>query len=163
MRTRARIPARCAPKRLKLLPVKSNGRPTDPRTQTGSVLVEIEEPAATPPNGTGSSIPTQAFLSSADKAGVPELSIPRSPCPAAEAAAVVSVPAPAETGTARQGGAGLNGESDAYGVGGGGSARRQVRARTIRKGTSWYEINLLGDVFAGAGGVDPCGGVDACN
>lgn len=93
--------------------------------------MEIEEPAATT-DDTGSSTPTQAFLSSADKAGVPELSIPRSPCPAAEAAAVVSVPAPAKIGTASQGGAGLNGESDARGVGGGGPpARRQVRATMI--------------------------------
>lgn len=98
-------------------------------TQTGSVLVEIEEPAGTTDDA-GRSTPTQAFLSSADKAGVPELSIPRSPCPAEAAAAVVLVPAcaSAEMETAKKGGAGLNGESDVHGhgVGGGRAVRRQV-------------------------------------
>lgn len=101
-------------------------------TQTGSILVEIEEPVD-PADGTGSSsstsAPRQAFLSSADRAGVPELSIPRSPCPAEEAAAVVSVSAPAsaDVETARQGvGVRLNGESDGRGAVGGGPARRQV-------------------------------------
>lgn len=87
--------------------------------------MEIEELAA-PDDDAGSSMPTQAFLSSTDKAGVPKLSIPRSPCRKAEAAAVVTVPPCDETETAGQGGARLNGESNVRDVAGGGSARRQV-------------------------------------
>lgn len=86
--------------------------------------MEIEEPAP-PADDAGSSASTSAFLS-ADKPGVPELSVPRSPCPAAEEAAVVLVQASAGTEMARQGGSGLNGKSEGLGVGGGGSARRQV-------------------------------------
>ena len=108
-----------------------DGRPTR-ITQTGSVLVEIEEPppaaAAADDDDAGASGPTQAFLSSADKAGVPELSIPRSPRPAADAAAVASVPASAS--------AALNGESGARGLERGRTARRQVSDDHLERGGS---------------------------
>lgn len=95
--------------------------------------MEIEEPAAPADDAGGSTrirtrAPTQPFLSSANKAGVPELSIPRSPYPVAEAAAVAlaAVPPSTDIGTATHGGAGLNGEWYVRGVEGDGSARRQV-------------------------------------
>ncbi len=104
--------------------------------KTGSVLVEIEEPAAGAADGGGSSMPAQAFLSSeAGGDGEPEFSVPRSSWPAeAEAAAVaaaaaVSVPAPAGVLGPGQGGEVLNGGAGGAGdVGTGvdGSARRQV-------------------------------------
>eukprot|EP00903_Cladosiphon_okamuranus_P006580 g6428.t1 len=120
--------------------------------QTGSVLVEIEEPPATT-NDAGGSPPVQAFLSSADKTGVPELSIPRS---AKEAAAMVSVPASAsaEIGLARKGEAGLDGESDVHGhgVGGGRAARRQVLATpAVRRLCREMSIDLSIEPISGTG------------
>lgn len=120
--------------------------PHKPKTcshKTGSVLVEIEESATA--SDTGSSTPKQDFLSSTDKAGVPEMSIAPSPCPpasepASTPAAAVSYPVPAGMATTPgQGGCAeaLGGGGGGEGGGGGGERTGSVR----REGSGRLQVS----------------------
>ncbi|CAM9326563.1 unnamed protein product [Scytosiphon promiscuus] len=94
--------------------------------QTGSVLVDIEEAAASDAGSTPA--PKQPFLYSAEDEGVPELSVPRSPCPApAAAASAASAEAAVETPISEAGTTTDQGREFVGGAGvrGGGSRRNQ--------------------------------------
>lgn len=100
-------------------------------TQTGDVLVDIEE--AIDGRSDGSSIPSQAVLSSADENGVPKLSIPPLSAPAPS-------PAPPFVKTAEEQRGG-GGGSD---VGGGkGSRQRQASDAAFLRLGPWNVFPFL--------------------
>ncbi|CAM9486518.1 unnamed protein product [Ectocarpus sp. 4 AP-2014] len=112
--------------------------------QTGDVLVDIEERAA---SSAGSSTPRQPYLSSAESTGVPQLSVPSSPHP------VVVLPAPAETVTPESAGGMSFGNGGGVGdLEGSGPARRQVLATpAVRRLCREMSIDLALEPIPGTG------------
>ncbi|CAM9847024.1 unnamed protein product [Ectocarpus sp. 6 AP-2014] len=112
--------------------------------QTGAILVDIEERAA---SSAGSSTPRQPYLSSAESTGVPQLSVPSSPHPAVAPSAPAETVSPESTGGTSFG----NGE----GVGdleGSGPARRQVLATpAVRRRCREMSIDLALEPIPGTG------------
>ncbi|CAN0379460.1 unnamed protein product, partial [Ectocarpus fasciculatus] len=116
--------------------------------QTGAVLVDIEEQAA---SSAGSSTPRQPYLSSAESAGVPQLSVPSSPRPALAPPAIL--PDAAETLTPESGGRTSFGDGGGVGnLEGGGPARRQVLATpAVRRLCREMSIDLALEPIPGTG------------
>ncbi|CBJ32711.1 Dihydrolipoamide branched chain transacylase [Ectocarpus siliculosus] len=112
--------------------------------QTGAVLVDIEERAA---SSAGSSTPRQPYLSSAESTGVPQLSVPSSPHPA------VAPPAPAETVTPESTGGTSFGNGGVVGdLEGSAQARRQVLATpAVRRLCREMSIDLALEPIPGTG------------